>query len=300
MSRHPTLDPQIVEVWPADIRALVAAWDLLLPPRMLSRFLLLGFLALAPLQACFDGGDSLSSGSVADPNNESSPGDGTDGMGGGAGGCELAADCVLAASTCCDCPSFAVAAEDGNDAGCEEVNCDATGLCPAVEATCDQGQCLMVCSPLIADKICSFGFDADEAGCLLNECAPAPSSAVPECEINADCVQVPADCCGCGLGGLDKAIPAALAEENENFLNCPVDPACPGINVCNADESAQCIAGSCALVGSTDDGGPPGAPESALCGTPELPPCATGFSCVLNDLSANDAASMGVGSCVAN
>lgn len=266
---------------------------------MLSRFLLLGVLALAPLGGCFDGGN-LSSEAVADPNNDPNDPDQGSGGGGGSNGCAVASDCVLAASTCCECPSFAVAAGAGYDAGCDEVNCDASGICPAVEATCDQGQCQLVCSPLIADQICAFGFEVDEGGCLLNQCAGAPTSVVPECEIDADCVQVPADCCGCGLGGLDKAIPAALAEEDEALLNCPVDPACPGIDVCDLSESAQCIAGSCALVQGIDDGLPPEEPADALCGTPELPACATGFSCVLNALSANDAAAMGVGSCVMN
>jgi hypothetical protein len=172
---------------------------------MLSRFLLLGVLALAPLGGCFDGGNDLSPLAEVDPDQDPNDPDKGNGGGAGSGACEVASDCVLAASTCCDCPSFAVAAGEGYDAGCDEVNCDASGICPAVEATCEEGQCSLVCSPLIADQICAFGFEADEAGCLLNECAGAPTSAEAECEIDADCVQVPADCCGCAAGGLDKA-----------------------------------------------------------------------------------------------
>jgi hypothetical protein len=159
----------------------------------------------------------------------------------------------------------------------------------------------MICSPVITDKICSFGFQVDEAGCLTNECAGGPTSAVPECELDADCVQVPADCCGCGAGGLDKAVPLDQADDAADNLNCPVDPACPGIDVCNADESAQCIAGACTLApGTPDFMEDPPAEEVVLCGTPELPLCAEGFTCVLNAISANDATALGVGSCTPN
>lgn len=267
---------------------------------MFSRLLLIGALALvAPLSACIGGGgDELRSDSP-NPNPDPDLGGGG-GMDGATSGCEIASDCVLAASTCCECPSFAVPAGQGYDAGCDEVDCEASGLCPAVEASCDQGQCVMICSPLITDKTCSFGFEADVAGCLINECAGGPTSFVPECEISSDCVQVAADCCGCGLGGLDKAIPAELADDDADLLNCPVDPACPGIDVCNADESAQCVAGLCTLVTAPGSPTPPDEAPANLCGTPELPVCATGFSCVLNAVSANDASALGVGTCVAD
>ncbi len=281
-----------------NINALVTAWDLLQPIPMLSRFLLLGILVLAPLGACFDQGSDLKS--EGSPNSDPmAPEEDGDNLGGGASAsCQEASDCVLAASTCCECPTFAVPAGQGYDAGCEEVNCEPSGLCPAVEPVCDSGQCLLVCSPLIADKICNFGFVIDEAGCLLNECAASPDSVASECEIDADCVQVPADCCGCAFGGSDKAVPEALVDDSAEFLNCPVDPACPGIDVCKVDETAQCISGSCALVSTAGLDEPPGTVSTTFCGTAALPACATGSVCVLNDISANDASAMGVGSCV--
>ena len=119
----------------------------------------------------------------------------------------------------------------------------------------------------------------------------------PECAINADCVQVPADCCGCGLGGSDKALPADQIEDDANLLDCPDDPQCPGVDDCNTEESAQCIAGFCTLATTPGTMMPPDEP-GMQCGTPTLPACATGFSCVLNAVSANDATALGVGSCV--
>lgn len=263
---------------------------------MLSRFLLLGLLAFAPLSGCLDDQSSRPAGAQENPD-QSDPSDPE--MGGADIQCEIAADCALAASTCCDCPSFAVPLGEGYGAGCEEVDCGASGLCPAVEASCDDGQCVMICSPLIADKVCSFGFAMDAAGCLVNECEGEPASTPTECEVDADCVQVPADCCGCGLGGADKALPAGQAEDDANELNCPIDPACPGIDVCDADESAQCISGQCTLAATPGSLQPPDAADMQ-CGTPDLPACATGFSCVLNAVSANDATALGVGTCVEN
>lgn len=265
---------------------------------MFSRFLFLGLLALTTLAPGCVNADSELSG--ADVGNDGAAEPEDDGRGsGGANGCQVASDCVLAASTCCECPAFAVPSGGGYDAGCEDVDCGARGLCPAVEAVCDEGQCLMICSPVITDKLCSFGFQVDEGGCLVNECASGPTGLSPECEIDTDCVQVPADCCGCAAGGLDKAVPQDQADAEEDGLNCPVDPACPDIDVCNQDESAQCIAGSCALTAS--NGGPmqdPPPEEVVLCGTPDLPTCGDGSTCVLNGISANEATTLGVGSCV--
>lgn len=275
---------------------------------MWSRFLIIGLLALAspalasPALAGGCTSDDSELAATDDPNKDSMGAPNEENPdGAGAGGCQLASDCVLAASTCCECPSFAVPAGGGYDAGCEDVDCGASGLCSAVEAVCEQGQCLMICSPIVTDQVCAFGFEADEAGCLLNQCAASPRDQVPECEVDTDCVQIPADCCGCSRGGADTAVALGQAESDVGFLNCPVDPACPGINVCNLDEVAQCIAGSCTLAavagGALDPQEPP-ADGDLLCGTPDLPDCARGHSCVLNEVSANDAAALSVGTCV--
>jgi hypothetical protein len=96
-------------------------------------------------------------------------------------------------------------------------------------------------------------------------------------------------------------VPVDQADEVANLLDCPVDPACPGIDVCNQDESAQCIAGACSLVLTTTNPMEDPPPEEVvLCGTPALPTCASGSTCVLNGISANEATALGVGSCAPN
>jgi len=207
--------------------------------------------------------------------------------------CQVASDCELAASTCCECPSFAVPAGQGFDGGCEDVECEPSGLCPAVEASCSSGQCVMICSPIITNQICAFGFERDAAGCLQNVCASSGGGEAASCSEDSECVQIPADCCGCSRGGQDQAVPSGTEADELDSLNCPSDPACPEIDVCDADEVPRCIAGSCVL--SAEPSSLSG--DEILCGTPDLPACAAGSSCVLNDLSAKDANELGVGVC---
>ncbi|MCP4447709.1 MAG: hypothetical protein GY811_20585 [Myxococcales bacterium] len=210
--------------------------------------------------------------------------------------CTQASDCVLAASTCCECPSFAARMGEGYDAGCDAIDCEApTGLCPAVEATCDSGECIMICSPIQTDKTCAFGFIRDDAGCLTNECA-TPSMDLAECEIDTDCVQIPADCCGCAQGGEDRAALAEDAEALVDELACPPSSACPEIDVCDSSQIPRCITGSCVLADLSMNPQPD--PSSIqLCGTPQLELCPSGSQCVLNQVSAKEASDLGVGSC---
>jgi len=249
---------------------------------------------------CF-GGSSLESGAENAPDSGGAGGGGAptgdpdDGAGFGEQ-CITASDCVLAASTCCECPSFAAPVGEGYDAGCDAVDCEApSGLCPAVEATCDAGSCVMICSPIIADKTCTFGFARDEAGCLTNDCA-TPASEVAQCELDTDCVEIPADCCGCALGGKDQAASAAEANAILDGLACPTNPACPGVDTCDPSQVPRCITGSCVL--SADIVDPQPNPSAAqLCGTPQLEVCPSGTLCVLNEESAKNASDLGVGSC---
>ena len=212
--------------------------------------------------------------------------------------CEVPSDCVLAASTCCECPSFAAPIGEGYDAGCDAVDCEeSNGVCPAVEATCDSGECVMICSPIQTDRTCSFGFVRDDAGCLTNACA-APESEITECESDTDCVQIPADCCGCENGGQDKAAAAADADGMVDDLNCPPNPACPGVDVCDATQVPRCITGACVL--SDESVNPKPNPASTqLCGTPQLEACSDGSVCTLNEVSSKEANDLGVGSCSA-
>ncbi len=213
--------------------------------------------------------------------------------------CESPSDCVLAASTCCECPSFAAPIGEGYDAGCDAVDCEApTGVCPAVEATCESGECVMICSPITTDKTCTFGFVRDAAGCLTNECA-SPESDLGECEIDTDCVQIPADCCGCANGGEDRAAPATDATGLVDDLSCPPSPACPGVDVCDETQVPRCVTGACVL--SDESMNPQPDPSSTqLCGTPQLEACPAGSVCTLNEVSAKEASNLGVGSCSAD
>ncbi len=211
----------------------------------------------------------------------------------GADQCTTPTDCVLAASTCCECPSFSAPVGGGYDAGCEEVECGPQqGVCPAVEPRCDTGTCVMVCSPLVADRTCAEGFVRDEAGCLRNECVVSDEIAI--CEVDDDCQKIPADCCGCALGGVDHAVPAADADSFLGSLDCPPGPECPGVDVCDSEQVPRCIAGACTLGVASTDVDPL---LSQLCGTPQLSLCPPASLCMLNAEDGN-ASALGVGLCV--
>ncbi|HEU5057040.1 MAG TPA: hypothetical protein VFU21_10970 [Kofleriaceae bacterium] len=223
-----------------------------------------------------------------------------DGTGDGAGGggapaaleCDLASDCVPAGSTCCECPAFAVPVGSGYDEACSEVACDpAPTGCALTEPACVEGRCQLVCSTVVTEMACEDGFARDDFGCLLDACDLAGQ---PECDGDDDCVQVPADCCGCAGGGSDTAVPTGSEAQYEEGLDCPADPSCPGVDVCDPDSEPRCIVGTCQLVstsGSGDGGG------SLLCGTADSPPCPEGTVCVLNHPDAPDATQVGAGSC---
>jgi hypothetical protein len=210
--------------------------------------------------------------------------------------CQVPSDCVPASSTCCDCPSFAVPEASGFGEGCSEVNCGEPSGCPLVEPACVAGRCELVCSPVATERLCASGFAIDGAGCLLDECAQAAPDPVGSCERDLDCVQVPADCCGCARGGADTAVPAEEEDEHIEGLACPSDPACPEVDVCHPDDEPRCVASRCHLVESNQDDGS-GQGPSVPCGSPDLEPCPAGFMCVLNHPNAADVTRLGLGSC---
>lgn len=203
--------------------------------------------------------------------------------------CAAASDCVLASTTCCGCAEFAMP-DEGWSSGCEDIECpEPEGACPAVTAACIDGSCALACAPLECDLSCDGGFVRDSAGCLACECAGGDGP-VAECSVDTDCVQVPADCCGCADGGADTAVPASEAESMMDSLMCPTDPACPDVDVCDPSLTARCLGGTCTLTGMAGTDAVPGE-----CGTPELPPCPDGTVCVLN--ADDEASSQGVGTC---
>ncbi|MBL4633154.1 MAG: hypothetical protein JKY56_04735 [Kofleriaceae bacterium] len=231
-----------------------------------------------------------------DPNDSPEPGDGGGGGGGGApvqANCELPSACVLAASTCCECPSFAVPSSDGFVDSCEDVDCEASEICPAVVASCDGNQCQVACAAVATEAQCEFGFVRDSAGCLLDECVSGFS--LIACEQASDCQQIPSDCCGCARGGRDQAVLASDAAAVAKGLACTGQESCPEIDVCDSTESPQCVAGACVLTTSDTTDIPP---SVTLCGTLALGPCSDGFTCLLNYAAEETASALGVGVCV--
>lgn len=210
--------------------------------------------------------------------------------------CELAIDCVAAGSTCCECPTFAVSAASGYEEACADVSCDpAPTGCALTEPACNGGRCELVCVQVATEMSCADGFARDDFGCLIDVCAD-PGTSTAECDGDEDCVQVPADCCGCARGGSDTAVPAGTEDDYDDGLACPPDPSCPGVDVCDPDSEPRCIGGSCRLAAPPSDPGEDDQP-SVLCGTADTPPCPDGQVCVLNHPDAGDATQLGAGSC---
>jgi len=208
-----------------------------------------------------------------------------EGANGAAAECQTDGDCVLAAARCCDCPTFAMPVDPAVDI-CAGVTCPVPGpTCAAnVHAACVQSTCELACDAIECDQSCPDGFAVDASGCATCACLEVADRT---CTASTDCVEVPADCCGCAKGGMDTAVPSADAPSNEAGLDCPSSPACPGVSTCQADLSPQCVQGTCALQ--------PALPATA-CGRPDLPPCGAGTICALN--VDPQATAQGVGVCV--
>lgn len=214
--------------------------------------------------------------------------------------CYADVDCELAASSCCGCATFAQPTTRGFADSCEDVVCPLPEACAPTVARCDSlGTCVLACAEVTCDLSCSGGFAVDEAGCQVCECGSAPSA--PACASDEDCARVPADCCGCELGGLSIAVPVAEVDDFASALSCGEEPAiCPGVNTCEPGAQPRCSAGVCTLgeapgASPTDGGLDPAA--LALCGTPELGACPGGTVCVLNDPAAAESGNPGLGVC---
>jgi len=195
----------------------------------------------------------------------------------GLAACQVDADCVAVARTCCGCPDFAVLSDSPLVGACDEVACPPeNAACPAVAARCDGGSCLLACPDLICSLTCEGGFAVDAAGCQLCACAAFEA---PECVVDTDCAQVPADCCGCAAGGEDIAVPTADVGAWTAGLGCGADAVCPDVDVCAAAAAPYCQLGMCTLATM---GIVPGA-----CGSAALV-CPAGQVCVLGDDINND------------
>jgi hypothetical protein len=196
-------------------------------------------------------------------------------------------DCVAVGGTCCECPTFAVHADDPIRRACQAVECPDDNQCTAnVAAVCNEDQrCELACKPLAcaAGVSCQAGFALDQNGCLTCDCAVPDANG---CTSDSDCTRTRADCCGCQRGGFDTAVLAADRAKFDAMLMCPSQPACPGVDICTADVPT-CVQGRCELASPTLPAG--------ACGRPDLPACPAGTVCIVN---ASDQANMhGVGLC---
>jgi hypothetical protein len=199
--------------------------------------------------------------------------------------CERDADCALAGTTCCACPSFVVRADDPSVKACNSIACPANDCPSNLRAACENNACQVACAPVACSNACPAGYAADASGCLTCACIVADADT---CVANTDCVEVKADCCGCARGGTDVAILATRAAAYNAALNCSSDPACPNQDVCPPDTAPMCEAGRCAL--DTPVALPPGA-----CGRSDLMACPAGQTCTVN--ANHDADRLGVGVC---
>jgi hypothetical protein len=225
-------------------------------------------------------------------NIDSLGGDGGGGEGGGSaeggtngGECMIDSDCMPAAARCCDCPTFATPSDPDQNI-CAGVTCPMPGptCSPNIHAACNQGFCVLACNVTECDMSCADGFALDANGCVTCSCY---ANADPTCTASTDCAEVPADCCGCALGGTDTAVPTSNVSSYEAGLDCPTDPSCPGVSTCQTDLMPTCVQGACALQ--------PALPSDA-CGRPDLPGCGSGEICALN--SDPLASAQGVGACI--
>lgn len=195
-------------------------------------------------------------------------------------------DCVPAAPTCCECPTFAVPRTSAVARACSNVPCPITECEADVVARCNEGRCELACAPRACEATgatCMYGFATDANGCLTCECAtPEPGG----CTADAQCEQTRADCCGCQQGGFDTAVLATTRAQFDAMLMCPPVPACPGIRTCTEDVPT-CVQGRCDLV--------PRELPAGACGRADLPPCPAGTQCLVN---VSDPANMhGIGVC---
>ncbi|MFN0250381.1 MAG: hypothetical protein ACKV2T_26110 [Kofleriaceae bacterium] len=213
------------------------------------------------------------------------PGDDMQGSPGGYSSCTNDVQCELAASSCCECPSFSTNRDDPQNGACTGIACPNPPTCPAnVRAACnlETFQCEVVCVQIMTTRSCPDGYAIDPAtGCLSDTCA-APTAG--SCSLDADCVQTREDCCGCARGGRDTAVPLSALAAYDQLLVCPSNPQCPGTDTCDPASSPRCVQGACILTGDA-------VPSDACTG-----PCADGGTCVLNRDPA--ATTHGVGVCV--
>ncbi|MBD3388815.1 MAG: hypothetical protein GF416_07080 [Candidatus Altiarchaeales archaeon] len=104
------------------------------------------------------------------------------------------------------------------------------------------------------DKGTDSEFDEDNGTEDVNTLGDTGVNA-PCCETDADCIAVKADCCGCQLGGRQKAVSRFERAEYLNDLNGRCDiTECPFVNSTHRTcySTPMCINGSCVMVFQED------------------------------------------------
>ncbi len=115
---------------------------------------------------------------------------------------------------------------------------------------CSGAECAVECG---ADDACPIGTECDRVVCVR---APCPSfcrtiDPTTACEVDSDCVSIPAGCCGCSMGGENIAVNGDYADARRP-TGCE-GRACPAVYLC-ADERPACVANRCELVPATPAG----------------------------------------------
>jgi Cys-rich repeat protein len=132
--------------------------------------------------------------------------------------------------------------------GASKSNCNPTPIEPFCESDDDCGPgayCLpdgSACEALppecAADADCGAG-----SFCLDGVCASWTA-----CATGDECVEVPAGCCPCSMGGRSTAVNADYADLWRASLDCRPDTMCLAVYRCQ-DWTPACVDGACALTG---------------------------------------------------
>ena len=99
---------------------------------------------------------------------------------------------------------------------------------------------------------CPTGSACDRIFCIRAPCPSFCNAVDPAfaCETDTDCVSVPADCCGCSMGGESLAINGDYADARRPVCEGTF---CPAVYLCR-DEQPACVANRCELVPAAPSG----------------------------------------------
>jgi len=164
--------------------------------------------------------------------------------------CAADDECVMVDADCCGCSSGgrstavngAWEAEWYEHLACPPTYaCLDVYLCDGSVPACVDGACRLVAPP--ADD-CAADADCGEGGF----CRDGRCESWTACASDDECVEVPAGCCPCSMGGRSTAVNARWAGLWQAHLDCSPNIACLAVYLCQ-DWAPACVAGHCALEG---------------------------------------------------